>query len=102
MLGRKKDIRYKMTPGSVDELVVLQRQILDTVHTYVKPNGVLVYSTCTIDEAENEDNVRWFIEKHPEFELDKSFAEGTGMKQILPGEHGSDGFFIARFIKSKL
>ena len=68
----------------------------------LKPNGVLVYSTCTIDEAENEDNVRWFIEKHPEFELDKSFAEGTGMKQILPGEHGSDGFFIARFIKSKL
>lgn len=88
-----------MTPESVDELAALQRQILDTVHTYVKPNGVLVYSTCTIDEAENEDNVRWFIEKHPEFELDKSFAEGTGMKQILPGEHGSDGFFIARFIK---
>lgn len=102
MLGRKKDIRYKMTPESVDELAALQRQILDTVHTYVKPNGVLVYSTCTIDEAENEDNVRWFIEKHPEFELDKNFAEGTGMKQILPGEHGSDGFFIARFIKSKL
>ena len=102
VLGRKKDIRYKMTPESVDELAALQRQILDTVHTYVKPNGVLVYSTCTIDEAENEDNVRWFIEKHPEFELDKNFAEGTGMKQILPGEHGSDGFFIARFIKSKL
>ena len=102
VLGRKKDIRYKMTPESVDELAALQRQILDTVHTYVKPNGVLVYSTCTIDEAENEVNVRWFIEKHPEFELDKNFAEGTGMKQILPGEHGSDGFFIARFIKSKL
>jgi 16S rRNA (cytosine967-C5)-methyltransferase len=102
VLGRKKDIRYKMTPESVDELAALQRQILDTVHTYVKPNGVLVYSTCTIDEAENENNVRWFIEKYPEFELDKSFAEGTGMKQILPGEHGSDGFFIARFIKSKL
>lgn len=101
VLGRKKDIRYKMTPESVDELVALQRQILDTVHTYVKPNGVLVYSTCTIDEAENEDNVRWFVEKHPEFELDKSFADGTGMKQILPGEHGSDGFFIARFIKGK-
>lgn len=62
MLGRKKDIRYKMTPESVDEIAALQRQILDTVHTYVKPNGVLVYSTCTIDEAENEDNVRWFIE----------------------------------------
>ena len=37
-----------MTPESVDELAALQRQILDTVHTYVKPNGVLVYSTCTV------------------------------------------------------
>ena len=54
---------------SLIHIFVLQRQILDTVHTYVKTNGVLVYSTCTIDEAENEDNVRWFIEKHPEFEL---------------------------------
>ena len=44
-----------MTPESVDELAALQRQILDTVHTYVKPNGVLVYSTCTIDEAENDE-----------------------------------------------
>ena len=49
MLGRKKDIRYKMTPESVDELAALQRQILDTVHTYVKPNGVLTVSYTHLD-----------------------------------------------------
>lgn len=100
VLGRKKDIRYKMSPQSLTELVDLQRQILDTVHTYVKPGGTLIYSTCTIDEDENEKNVQWFTGRYPEFELDKSFANGAGMEQMLPGDHGNDGFFIARFIRN--
>ena len=90
VIGRKTDIRYKMTEESVTSLAKLQREILKTVHTYVKKGGVLVYSTCTIDRAENEDNVQWFFENYPEFEL-------VSEKQMLPGETGNDGFFIAKF-----
>lgn len=99
VLGRKKDIRYNITPESIDSLVALQRQILDTVQTYVKSGGVLLYSTCTIDKAENEDNVKWFLEKYPQFHLDKNCFDGAGMKQLFPLECGNDGFFIARMIK---
>ena len=74
------------------ELVVLQRKILDTVCTYVKRGGTLIYSTCTIHRGENEKNVRWFVENHPEFELAES-------RQIFPEEHFGDGFFIAKLIR---
>lgn len=100
VMGRKKDIRYKISPDGLKDLAVLQRTILDTVHTYVKPGGVLVYSTCTIDDEENEKNVQWFLEKYPQYTLDKNFFDGKGMEQMLPGEHGNDGFFIARLIRS--
>lgn len=89
VLGKKTDIRYKMTPEKQAELVSLQRRILDTVHEYVKPRGTLVYSTCTIHSEENEKNVEWFLKKYPQFRLES-------MKQMFPGELGQDGFFIAR------
>lgn len=89
VIGKKTDIRYKMTKEQTTELVALQRKILETVHTYVKPQGVLLYSTCTIDKAENEENVRWLLEKYPEFSL-------LSQRQILPQEAGQDGFFIAK------
>lgn len=88
VLGRKKDIRYKITEQSLDGLSELQKEILDTVHTYVKKGKKLIYSTCTMNPAENEENVRWFTDKYPEFELETS-------KQMFPKEIGNDGFFIA-------
>lgn len=88
VLGRKKDIRYKMTEQSLDGLAELQKEILDTVHTYVRKGKKLIYSTCTMNPAENEENVRWFIKRYPEFELETS-------KQMFPKEIGNDGFFIA-------
>lgn len=89
VMGKKTDIRYKMTKEKQKELVQLQRKILDTVHTYVKKGGILVYSTCTIHKDENTGNVAWFVEKYPEFEV--LFSE-----QIFPGEEYHDGFFIAK------
>lgn len=93
VMGKKTDIRYKMTQDKQAQLVELQRQILDTVYSYVKPGGTLVYSTCTINRAENEGNVNWFVEKHPEYELLSS-------KQMFPGERCNDGFYIAKLKRS--
>ncbi len=92
VMGHKTDIRLKMTPEKQAELVQLQRQILDTVAAYVKPGGRLVYSTCTIHREENEANVAWFTGQHPEFTLDEQL-------QILPGNVGQDGFFMARLLR---
>ena len=89
VMGKKTDIRYKMTAEKQKDLVALQRQILDTVYTYVKKGGTLVYSTCTIHRGENEGNVEWFVKKHPEFEVLYS-------EQMLPGGAYHDGFFIAK------
>jgi 16S rRNA (cytosine967-C5)-methyltransferase len=89
VLGRKTDIRYKMTPKKQKELVLLQRRILDTVCGYLRPGGTMVYSTCTIHAEENGKNVEWFLKKHPEFTLADS-------RQLMPGEVGQDGFFLAK------
>lgn len=92
VMGKKTDIRYKMTKEKQKELVLLQRQMIETVHDYVKPGGTLVYSTCTINKEENEDNANWIKETYPELEL-------ISMEQLFPGEKTLDGFFIAKFVR---
>lgn len=93
VIGRKKDIKYKMTPEKEQELVAMQREILSVVPAYVKSGGTLVYSTCTIHKAENEENVQWLLENHRELHLES-------MQQIFPDETGNDGFFIAKLRKN--
>ena len=92
VMGKKTDIRYKMTPEKQQDLVQLQREILTTVHAYVKEGGTLVYSTCTIHKGENEGNIEWFLKEHPEFVLEF-------MEQMFPGETYHDGFFIAKLVR---
>lgn len=108
VIGKKTDIRYRMSQEQQGELAKLQREILDTVQSYVKPGGTLLYSTCTINPEENEENAEWFLENYP-FEavsledcLLEKYAGETGAKgyvQLLPDIHGCDGFFIAKFRK---
>ncbi|MDO5538797.1 MAG: 16S rRNA (cytosine(967)-C(5))-methyltransferase RsmB [Eubacteriales bacterium] len=110
VIGRKPDIKYKMTETKQNELVKLQRKILDTVWSYVKPGGTLIYSTCTIGAQENQYNVKWFLDNYP-FRLESidpylnealhSRTTKAGYLQLLPGIHGTDGFFIARFKRIK-
>lgn len=110
VIGRKADIRYKMTEARQQELVKIQRKILDTVWSYVKVGGTLVYSTCTIGTEENQGNVKWFLENYP-FRLEsidpylcpelRSETTKAGYIQLLPGVHGTDGFFIAKFKRTE-
>lgn len=111
VLGRKTDLKYKLTQAMTEELSGLQKQILTQARTYVKPGGTLVYSTCTVNKRENQDNVRWFLENFSEFSLAKfdHLLTGTlkedagrdGYLQLLPGIHESDGFFIAKFQRAQ-
>lgn len=111
VLGKKTDLKYKMTEQTQSDLVELQRDILSKVKAYVKPGGTLIYSTCTIHESENMGNVDWFLSENTEFEL-VSIKEDLceelresvvrdGCLQLIPGVHKSDGFFIAKFKKVK-
>ena len=92
VMRRKTDIKYKMTLQTEQEIVSLQRNMLETVCQYVKVGGTLLYSTCTMDKMENEDNVTWFLKQHPQFELVK-------MQQIFPQKTYGDGFFLAKLQK---
>ena len=106
VIGRKPEIKYRSTLQKQEELVILQRNILDKAAEYVKPRGVLIFSTCTIAKEENEENMMWFMNNYP-FKLEsidpyipdelKSETTSLGYLQLLPGVHGTDGFFIARF-----
>ena len=90
VIGKKTDLKYKITEETQKDLVELQRKILSIVWKYVKPGGKLVYSTCTIHKGENEENVAWFAKNYPQFTLIKQ-------QQMLPGRDGTDGFYIALF-----
>lgn len=105
VIGKKPDIRYKMTPAKQAEIIKLQRKILDTVWQYVKVGGTLIYSTCTIGAVENQYNLKWFLENYPFCmeSLEPYLCEtlhgkttGAGYLQLLPGIHKTDGFFLAR------
>lgn len=88
VMGRKNDIKYRVTEEALTELVTLQRQILDVVHQYVDVGGTLLYSTCTINPDENEKNVRWFLDKYKVFSLESE-------RLFVQGADDCDGFYYA-------
>ncbi len=109
-LARRPDARWRKRPEDVEALVPVQRAILEAAARALKPGGVLVYSTCTIQPAENEDLVEAFLADHPEFRFDNIWdylpgsisreGQAEGYVQLLPHVHGTDGFFIARLVKT--
>ena len=104
VVKRKPEIKYERNEESINELVELQLDILDNVKKYLKPNGILIYSTCTIHQLENENVAYTFKKNHDDIEFDDfsipAFNFTGPYRQILPYEHQTDGFFIARFKKS--
>ncbi len=110
VMGRKPDIKLSMNEDKIHQLAELQRQILAVVSSYVKPGGTLLYSTCTVSLQENEENAAWLCSHFPFHmeslnpflpEMLRSREAESGSLQILPGQYGSDGFFLARLIRDR-
>lgn len=108
IINNKPEIKLNKDLNDIESLVKIQRKILGVAAGYVKKGGVLIYSTCTINKRENSDNIKWFTENYPYecISLKKHLPESldcdtidNGYVQLLPQQHGTDGFFIARLIR---
>ncbi|MCM3256559.1 16S rRNA (cytosine(967)-C(5))-methyltransferase RsmB [Paenibacillus lautus] len=107
VIRRKPDLKWGKSQEDIHEIAALQLRLLESVSTLLRPGGILVYSTCTIEPMENEGVVSAFLEGHSEFAIaedglgalsrlgENSLARGGGI-QILPQHYHSDGFYIAR------
>lgn len=109
ILGKKADIKLNMTRQACMGLSDIQQKILNNVCRYLKKGGKLLFSTCTIDHYENEDNVKRFLKENPDFtpvdfsafvKEDLKEEAKKGYLRLLPGIHSCDGFFISIFEKN--
>ena len=113
---RRPDIKWRLSPNSLAARLKEQAEILDAAVLQLRPGGRLVYVTCSMLPEENEDQVRGFLERHPDFTLApyerywwaafhtdpvKSALDSGTMLQLTPAQHQTDGFFIAVFIQSR-
>ena len=91
VFSRKPDIKYHMKPEDMDALIPISYAILDQASKHLKPQGILVFSTCTINKKENEKQIEKFLKEHPNFEL---LEEKTMFPQV-----NYDGFYYAKVSK---
>lgn len=104
IIRRKPDIKYKEDITDFTELTQIQKNILSVGCSYLKPGGVIVYSTCTVNPQENINLIKDFLSEHPEMALEKIesehvlgiLRENEGYFEIFPDTHQSDGFFVCR------
>ncbi|MBW4625903.1 MAG: 16S rRNA (cytosine(967)-C(5))-methyltransferase [Brasilonema octagenarum HA4186-MV1] len=107
-LHRHADARWRQTPETVEELSVLQKQLISHTSTFVKQDGVLVYSTCTLHPKENEEVVSSFLAENPNWEIEPPSADSPastystpqGWIKVLPHQQDMDGFFMVRLRKN--
>lgn len=110
VLRRRPDLRWQRRLEDLRNLVRLQRELLAAAARLVKPGGALVYSTCSLEKEENEENARWFLERFPDFEgsplsphlpgpAQDHLTPGDPWLLVLPSQFGTDGFFIFRAVR---
>jgi 16S rRNA (cytosine967-C5)-methyltransferase len=104
---RHPDARWRLKVSDIAVMSSIQRAILRTAADAVKPGGWLVYSTCSLEPEENEEQVQGFLDKHQDFRLDPppdgsvpASALDGGLLRVLPQRHGTDGAFAARLRRS--
>jgi len=107
VFSKRADMRWNRSPEDEQDLIELQRQLLEQAARCVKPGGALVYSTCTLGPAENEDQVSLFLEGHPSFSresvadvIPEDLVTPTGAYESLPHRTGLDGAYAARLRRS--
>ncbi|WP_050614728.1 16S rRNA (cytosine(967)-C(5))-methyltransferase RsmB [Bacillus testis] len=109
VMRRKPDVKYTKNEQDIHRLAAIQQDILAAVAPLLKDGGLLVYSTCTVDQEENDQVTEAFLKQHPQFSKDttlknrlpeevRRFASDNSL-QLFPQDLGSDGFFIACFRK---
>lgn len=110
VLSQKPELRFNAGIGEIGELCAVQQAILECCSRYVKPGGVLVYVTCTVNRMENEDIIVTFLDNHQAYmpgdlsaflpgEL-HAYIRDKGMIQLLPGRDSVPGFFICRMVRT--
>lgn len=104
VLRRKLDLRWRKRAEDLQKLPVLQSRILESAAACVRPSGVLVYSTCTMNDGENSQVIQQFLQAHQEFKAENlgnlcGLSQPGPFIQLLPQKDGLDGFFIARLRK---
>ena len=105
-MARHPDARWRLKPESITELAEVQARMLESAAGVVSPGGLLVYSTCTLEPEENEEQVSTFLESHPEFVLDATeavpaeYLTPSGYLSVVPQGTGFDGAFAARLRKA--
>ena len=106
IIRKKPEIKWNKTRKSLKELVPTQRAIMDNAWEYLKSGGTMIYSTCTLNKEENEENIEWFLNKHKDASVEKIFLGNMenflynkdGSLTVLPNEY-MDGFFICKIVK---
>jgi len=118
VMGRKRDIKYNVSIDKIRELAILQKKILENAVRYVKKGGRLIYSTCTMTKAENEENftfisefkgfsavdfsdkIRGYVDRYKDGERLVNEAK-KGFIRLIPGELGTDGFFVSEYMREE-
>lgn len=118
VMGRKRDIKYNVSIDKIKELAKLQKKILENAVRYVKKDGRLIYSTCTMTKAENEENftfisefkgfsavdfsdkIRGYVDRYKDGERLVNEAK-KGFIRLFPGELGTDGFFVSEYMREE-
>ncbi|NLK93796.1 MAG: 16S rRNA (cytosine(967)-C(5))-methyltransferase RsmB [Clostridiales bacterium] len=107
IIRKKPEIKWTKTRKDLKELVNIQRMIMDNSWEYLQKGGIMVYSTCTLNKEENQENIEWFLEKHKNATIEKIFIgkndnikyDRLGTITIFPDEN-MDGFYIAKLRKN--